>query len=323
MAKRIISKQQHIILLLLYIFRFLNRVHIQKFLLNKGDRGINRLLKKLVNQGYVERDFKPIFGTLTKPAVYFLTASGREYIRNSYQYHFPKYLKRIARDKNSSKAFRIRCQIIADWYLLLFPPVNLRILKQQAKDNKTTQQKEQKNNTKKGRKKKKISEQKQTGIAIIDTIVRELTVDTENTEEKIPLNTAQFFTPAYFPNLSLLPGVKPDAVIRKRTIKGIKLWFLFVLDAYIPRFILKYQFQRIINTLSDETWEEDIYTINILTISPNHQIIVYAKRLLPSLLERYYGNTIQFYFATRNQLYKAQSGQSSEIPWVTISSTDL
>lgn len=295
MSKKIITNKQKIIQTLLYTFRFLNSKQIQKFLQHKDHRRVNSWLKDLVDKQYIERDFKPIFGTLTKPAVYSLTAKGRSYIRNSYRYQFPKYLKRISRDSKVSKAFRIRCQIIADYYLLLLPPA-------------------ERNNKIKGK----------TGIDIIDYLQTQLTTNTDEEEEKIPMNSIQFFTPAYFPSFVLLDGIKPDAYIRRRTIKGIRHAFLFVLDAYIPRFLLRYSLKHIFDTLDEEYWEdESIHCLQFLFLCPNHKIITYCRRLLPSFLERYYGSKeIIFYFITRNQLYARIKNPEKEIEWRRVSSKD-
>jgi len=64
---------------------------------------------------------KPIFGTLTKPATFYLTALGRGYYSACYQYYFPKYLKRIARDNKASSPSASVANITADWYLTIFP----------------------------------------------------------------------------------------------------------------------------------------------------------------------------------------------------------
>jgi len=122
MAHKIITNKEHTILLLLYVFRFLNSKQIQEFMNHKDHRRINSWLKDLSEKEYIVREFKPLYGQLTKPAVCYLTAKGRMYIKKSYPYYFPAYLKRISRDHKTSKAFKIRCQIIADWYLLRFPP---------------------------------------------------------------------------------------------------------------------------------------------------------------------------------------------------------
>ncbi len=295
MSKKIITNKQKIIQTLLYTFRFLNSKQIQKFLQHKDHRRINKWLKDLSDKQYIERDFKPIFGTLTKPAVYNLAAKGRGYIRNAYTYHFPRYLKRIARDNKASKSFRIRCQIIADYYLLLFPP-------------------EQRNNQAKTT----------IGIDIIDHLVIQLTTDMDEKKEKIPMNTLQFFTPAYFPPFVLLEGIKPDAYIRKRTTRGIRHTFLFVIDAYIPRFLLRYSLKHIFDTLDEEYWEdESIHSLQFYFLCPNHKIIIYLRRTLPSFLENYYGShEIIFYFGTRNQLYEGLKNPEKEIKWITISSKE-
>ena len=304
MSKKIITDKQKIIQTLTYTFRFINSKQIQQFLQHKDHRRINKWLKDLTDKQYVEKDFKPIFGTLTKPAVYNLASKGRRYIRNTYHYHFPKYLKRIARDNKASKSFKIRCQIIADWYLTLFPP------------HKST---DKENKNKKGHHVKA-----KTGIDIIDYLITELTTDRGDKEEKIPINTLQFFTPAYFPSFILLEKIKPDAYLRKKTTKGITHGLLFVLDAYIPRFLLRYSLRRIFNSLDEEYWEDDsIHSLEFYFLCPNNMIIIYLKRLLPSFLERYYGGKeLVFHFATRNQLYSKKNGKTENIKWITFFSTD-
>lgn len=302
MAKKILTKKQKLILVLLYIFRFLNSKQIQEFLGHKDHRRINSWLKDLSEKDYIVKDFKPIFGTLTKPAVCYLTVLGRATIRNSYSYHFPKYLKRIARDQKASKAFRVRCQIIADWYLMLF--TNDKIIS--VKKSKSKEAKEE------------------TGIDILYYLVTELTINRKDLEEKIPMNRLQFFTPAYFPSSILLEKIKPDAYIRKRTKNGSTHGLLFVLDAYVPRLFLRYLVQRIFTTLDDEYWDEDsIHSLHFYILCPNNMIIVYLKRTLPSFLEKYYGGKpSQFHFATRNQLYKRKNGNTDKINWITVSSED-
>lgn len=284
MSRKIVTKKEKIILTLILIFRFLNSKQIQEFLNHKDHRRINSWLKDLTEKEYVERDFKPIYGVLTKPAVYNLTTKGRGYIRNNYTYYFPKYLRKISRDNKSSKSFRIRCQIIADWYLMLFPP------------------------------KEKID--------IYDHLLNILTVGED--KEKIPLNKLQFFTSAYFPSFKLLEEMKQDAYIRKKTTRGIDHGLLFVVDAYIPRFLLRYTLKRIFDTLDNEYWEDE--TVNCLQfyfLCPNNKIIVYLRRLLPSHLQNYYGSkVVKFNFTTRNQLYKKKEGKIQKIPWITMSSED-
>ncbi len=297
MAKKIITKKERLILMLLYIFRFLNSKQIQEFLNHKDHRRINSWLKDLSNKKYIERDFKAIFGTLTKPAVYYLTALGRKDIKDGHDYYFPHYLKRISRDNKASKAFRIRCQILADWYLMLF------------------------SNTEKNIENKDKSK---VGIDIVDYMEIVLANSSKDYKDTIPLNKLQFFTPAHFPSFVLLEGIKPDAYLRKRTTKGVSHGLLFVLDAYIPRFLLRYTLKRIFDTLDEESWEdESVHSLEIYFLCPNNMIITYCRRLLPSFLEKYYGSKpLEFRFATRNKLYNHKSGKTKEVGGLTISSSD-
>ena len=305
MSKKIVTNKEKEIQTIIYTFRFINSKQIQQLLNHKDHRRINGWLKDLVEKGYIERDFKPIYGILTKPAVYNLTALGRKYIKHIYGYSTPKYLKRIARDSKASKSFKIRCQIIADWYLALFPL---------PKDTN-------------GETKKVSKSQTKTGIDILDYLINVLTTGKEEGEkgaEKIPLNKLQFFTPSYFPYFLLLRKIKPDAYLRRKTTKGIVHGLLFVLDAYIPKLLLRFTIKRIFDTLSDENWEEDsILSLSLFFLCPNNQIIIYFKRLLPSFLEKYYGSKkLAFYFATRNQLYNWKNGKTENIKWITFFSTD-
>jgi len=120
MAKKIITKKQQTILTLLLTFRFINSKQVQQFLHHKDHRRINSWLKALVEKEYIERDFKPVFGTLTKPATYFLAAKGRKYVKEAYYLIDAKYLSRIRGNNKRSKAFQIRCQVLVDFYLITF-----------------------------------------------------------------------------------------------------------------------------------------------------------------------------------------------------------
>ncbi len=287
MSKKIITNKQNTILTLLLTFRFLNSKQIQQFLSHKDHRRINSWLKDLTEKEYVERDFKAIYGILTKPAVYFLTAKGRKHLKDSYAYYLPKYLKKISRDKEASKGFRIKCQIIGDWYLMLFPP------------------------------------EKNKNIPIVDSLIHVLTSGEH--EETIPLNTWQFFTPAIYPSFILLEKIKPDAYVRRKTTGGITHSLLFVLDAYIPRVMLQYFIKKIFATLDEEYWEtDDIETLHTYVLCPNNMVIIYLRRLLKSFLERYYGGKeLIFHFATRNQLYKRKRIGKGNTGWIRMSSGDV
>lgn len=291
MAKKVITLKQRLILMLLYVFRFLNSKQIQEFLKHKDHRRINSWLKDLVTKGYIERDFKPVYGILTKPAVYYLTTLGRKDIKEGHVYNSPNYLRKISRDNKASKAFRIKCQIIADWYLTSISNNNA------------------------------PAEKSKVGIDIIDHLELILANGSQNIKDTLPLNKLQFFTPAYYPDFPLLTNIKQDAYLRKNTLQGIDHGLLFVLDAYIPRFLLRYTIKKIFDTLEEEVWEEQSKSIQFYFLCPNNQIIIYMRRLLTQPLENYWGSKpITFLFTTRNQLYNKKEGKIEKIPWITMSS---
>lgn len=277
-----ITKKQQTILTLLFTFRFINSKQIQQLLNHKDHRRINSWLKDLVDKEYIERDFQPIFGTLTKPAVYFLSIKGRDFIRKTY-FVDDIYLARLREDKKRSKAFRIRCQIVGDCFLLLFPDqvneyVNI------------------------------IAQWLDQGFKLIKS------------------KQFQFVTPAFYEDLNckLTSLLKPDAYGYLKNTDGTTHIFFSILDAYIPKMMLRTKIQHIFTSLDEESWEDDeIRSLQFYVVCPNNVLIVYLKRILPTLLERYSGNTeLSFHLATRNQVYKRKGNPTAKTGWITITSND-
>lgn len=281
MSKKIITNREKTILILILTFRFLNSKQIQQFLSHKDHRRINSWLRDLVERQYLERDFRKVFGA--KPAVYSLSLKGRKYIRETYSLVSKKYLRRLKEDRKRSKGFRIKCQIVADFYLTLF--VN------------------------------QIKEFPQ----ILEKFLTERHI-------KYKMNQFFFSTPAFYENLifKLLPKLKPDAYFSVKRRDGINHSMIYVLDAYIPRLMLRYTLKNIFTTLEDEYWEDDeISSLHFYFVCPNNMVVVYLRRLLLSFLERYYGEKpVIFHFATRNKLYENRNEKSKEMKWINISSTD-
>lgn len=104
------------ILMLLYRFRFLNRIQIQKLLNHKNHTLVIHWLNELVKTKHIVSEFKRQLGNV--PSVYFLGTNGRrELIKRSDVKH--KLLKRIYQEKKSSLSFRNHCMAVADIYLSL------------------------------------------------------------------------------------------------------------------------------------------------------------------------------------------------------------
>ncbi len=277
-----ITKKQQIILTILFTFRFINSKQIQQLLNHKDHRRINSWLKDLVEKEYVERDFQPIFGILTKPAVYFLSIKGRDFIRKFY-FVDDIYLARLREDKKRSKAFRIRSQIMVDCFLLLF------------------------------------SDQ-------VNEYVNVITRWLDQGFKLVKSNQFQFVTPAFYEDLDfrLTSLLKPDAYGYLKNADGTTHIFFSILDAFIPKMMLRNKIKHIFTTLNEESWEDDnIRSLQFYIVCPNNVLIIYLKRLLPTLLESFSSNAeVGFNLATRNMMYKRRQNPSAKTGWITITSND-
>lgn len=283
MSKKIITNKQNTILILLLTFRFLNSKQIQQFLNHKDHRRINGWLKDLVDKEYIERDFKPIYGILTKPAVYFLSPKGRGYVRDSHWDVSRKYLGRLREDFKRSKAFRTKCQLVADLFLAHYPSKVSQLL-QDFKDHLNN------------------------GVILEDNKVQFFTpAFYEILEEFIPLiklkpdayqyqkdedgivHCAFYVLDAYVPRLML-----------QYFLKNI---FTTLNDEYWE--------------------EDNIHSLQIYVLCPNNMVIIYLRRLLKSFLDKYYGGKpLIFHFATRNQVAKRIKTKSGRTGWIAMSSED-
>src|SRR5581483_11635136 len=115
---------------------------------------------------------------------------------------------------------------------------------------------------------------------------------------KISKNNSYFFTPAFYSSLdySLLPKLKADAYISSYSPKGVNRIFLYILDAYISKISLQYYLKNIFTLLEEEEWEDDTtLSLQFYFVGPNHSVIIYLMKLLPSFLEKYYENTPLFF----------------------------
>jgi len=113
-----ITKQQQTILLLLYRFRFLNRIHIQTLLNHKTFNRINVWLKDLTEKNYIGK----IVDTESKiniiPSKYYLSVNAIRYLKTQPNCEL-KYLSKLYRENKRSEAFIDQCLFIADIYIYL------------------------------------------------------------------------------------------------------------------------------------------------------------------------------------------------------------
>lgn len=114
---KITTKQQEI-LKLLYRYRYLDRIQIQKELQHKDKRRILAWLKDLREKHYVEWIYSTDFIGKTKPAIYYLGINGIRYLKALDSYPIEEVRKRY-KDSNRSRTFIDRSLAIADCALEL------------------------------------------------------------------------------------------------------------------------------------------------------------------------------------------------------------
>lgn len=283
MSKKIITNKQNTILTLLLIFRFLNSKQIQQFLSHKDHRRINGWLKDLSEKEYIERDFKPIYGILTKPAVFNLSPKGRKYVRESNWDVSRKYLEKLREDTKRSKSFRIKCQLVADLYLAHFP-----------------------------HKVDKFIEE--TKGYLTDGLILE--------DNKAQFFTPAFYEvlEEFIPLIKLKPDAYIYSKEKGGVTHCVFYVLDAYVPRLMLQYFLKNIFA-ILNEENWE--EENIRALHIYVLCPSNMVIIYLRRLLTSFLEKYYGSKeLIFHFATRNQMAKRIKTKSGKTGWIDVSSQD-
>ena len=112
-----LAKKELEILVLLYKFRFLNRLHIQKMLRHKYHGQIQIWLNNLVEKDCLTKDYEKKFAG--SAAIYHLTPSSRKYLKD--QPHVKPQLldRRVWREKDRTKEFKDHCLFLADTHISL------------------------------------------------------------------------------------------------------------------------------------------------------------------------------------------------------------
>jgi hypothetical protein len=129
---KITTKQQDI-LKLLYRYRFLNRIQIQKLMNHKDYRRINAWLKDLREKDYVEWIYSDHFLEKTKPAIYYLSLNGIRWLKqqtttddkaNECPAYLLSELRKRYREGERSDKFAARSVLLADCSLALQAQTN-------------------------------------------------------------------------------------------------------------------------------------------------------------------------------------------------------
>lgn len=114
-----VTKRQLDILILLYRFRFLNRIQIQTLLNHKNKRRINEWLKDLNSRNIVGRHYSTKLKENTKPAVYYIAAKSRLILLGQPSVDEKIIKQRIYKEKEKSQRLINHCITLADFYLML------------------------------------------------------------------------------------------------------------------------------------------------------------------------------------------------------------
>lgn len=117
MQQNITPKQLEIVNLL-YKYRFLNRIQLQKFLHHKDTKRINIWLKDLTQKNIVGRKYSPKLKENTKPAIYHLATKSRKILLSQEKIN-PKLLKRVYSEKSRSQKLIDHSILLADIYFLV------------------------------------------------------------------------------------------------------------------------------------------------------------------------------------------------------------
>ncbi|MBW7956072.1 replication-relaxation family protein [Patescibacteria group bacterium] len=115
MTSEPVTPKQLEILLLLYRFRFLNRIHIQKFLNHKTHSRITPWLKDLTDRNIIHRIYSKTFTDIHTPAVYYLANKSRHILKD-HELCSDEVLSRVYREQHRSQTFRNHCLLLADLY---------------------------------------------------------------------------------------------------------------------------------------------------------------------------------------------------------------
>lgn len=109
-----LTPKQQEILKLIYRYRFLNRIQIQKLLKHKDKRRIISWLKDLREKEYVDWHYNATdFIAKSQPGIYYLSLNGIRYLRSLNEYPTEELRKRY-KESTRTQTFINHCLLIAD-----------------------------------------------------------------------------------------------------------------------------------------------------------------------------------------------------------------
>jgi len=118
-----ITKKQEEILILIYKFRFLDRIQIQALMNHKDARRINAWLKDLVEKKFLGRIYVRKIPENIKPAIYYVAINGIHWFEGRKECN-QDILPRLKKEPYHSERFRSHCLFLAQIYIDLLKSDN-------------------------------------------------------------------------------------------------------------------------------------------------------------------------------------------------------
>lgn len=103
MTTQHITTKQEEILTLIYKYKFLNRIQIQKLLKHKDHRRINSWLKDLTEKQYLNRIWSTNYFERTRPAIYYLAPNSLDFLSRRYLIT-PRYFPKITAEAEAGES---------------------------------------------------------------------------------------------------------------------------------------------------------------------------------------------------------------------------
>ena len=108
-----LTPRQQTILVLLYKYRFLNRIQIQTLMSHKDYKRINVWLADLRENHYVEWIYSTDFLEKSKPGIYYLGLNGIRWLKEHQDHPIAEFQKRY-RESSRSQEFIDQCMLVAN-----------------------------------------------------------------------------------------------------------------------------------------------------------------------------------------------------------------
>ena len=242
---KLTTKQQDIIELL-YRYRFLNRIQIQKLMGHKDKRRVLSWLKDLREKDYVEWIYSTDFMEKTKPAIYYIGINGIRYLKSIewdnagtlLPFYPLEEVRKRYKESSRNRPFIDRSMLVADCCIEL----------KEANTGKDSLE--------------------YTYITEADYI------DPDSNYHFLAEHEA------LRPNLCIVKSKddkeNDDAVIAS--------YLLEIFDSSLPRYRLRYRLKAYVTYLNDNEWEGQEPQPIIILVCPNLNDLIYAKRRIKKLL---------------------------------------